>query len=254
MSISGFTFCHNALEGGYPIVEAINAVRNIVTEIVAVDMESTDGTRDVLKKLGCRIIEGQWYPVGGGDHACLDVNWAFYTECKESHVLHFEADEVFSPSLIYQIYRIHNNYKFRNCDLNIHVPRIQVEQNFQRIRWYPTWVHRLWNTKDTSIIRHGHTTDVKTGEFISVDYGYLWDVTYNFRDNLVDRLRNNSILHGGDPNYTFVPYHCTLPVRLSLQGFEEIIKEPHWEWKTSPFNLPESLKLLVGKTRYEVNL
>ena len=51
MKVSGFTFVHNALAGGYPVAEAIAAVKPHVDEVVAVDMGSDDGTREVLDRL-----------------------------------------------------------------------------------------------------------------------------------------------------------------------------------------------------------
>jgi len=42
MKVSGFTFGHNLVEGGYPLVEALLSVYPYVSEMVAVDIESTD--------------------------------------------------------------------------------------------------------------------------------------------------------------------------------------------------------------------
>ena len=50
MEISGFTFAHNAIDSGYPIIEAIDAVMSWVDSLYVVDMQSTDTTRQVLKK------------------------------------------------------------------------------------------------------------------------------------------------------------------------------------------------------------
>lgn len=40
---------HNDIEGGYPFVEAIEAVRGYVDNVYVVDMQSTDGTRGILE-------------------------------------------------------------------------------------------------------------------------------------------------------------------------------------------------------------
>ena len=61
MMISGFTFVHNGIEGGYPFMEAVRAVQPFVDEVVAVDAESTDGTREALARLPfVRVVDGPW--------------------------------------------------------------------------------------------------------------------------------------------------------------------------------------------------
>ena len=93
MKISGFTFAHNAISGGYPVVEAILSVYPYVSEMVAVDIESTDNTRHVFEQLGCKILDGK---LNGTD----TVNDAFklHTACQGDLIIFFEADEVFALS------------------------------------------------------------------------------------------------------------------------------------------------------------
>ena len=63
--ISGFTFIHNALKAGIPIRESIRAVEPHVDEIVVVDAQSNDGTRELLETLDVRIIDAEWGVDGG---------------------------------------------------------------------------------------------------------------------------------------------------------------------------------------------
>lgn len=240
--ISGFSFVHNAFVAGYPLFESIRALEHIVDEFVIVDMQSTDKTREMLRYEGVKVIDGTWGNVGG----TLDAAWSLYKECSGDIIWHFEADEVFDSSLAFYV-----DNALRQGNKSICVQRIQVEQNFQRIRWYPTWVHRVW-PKEMNPVRMGHTTSFEGSAYkIPGKYGFLWDVCNDFRDQWLTRVDQQAEIHPGGVNYLMVPKHCNEPVHLTRAQALEHLKEPHWTYDYSPFNLPDSLKRLVGRTRYE---
>ena len=62
MKLSGFTFIHNAITNGLPVFEAIKAVQPFVDEMVVVDMGSTDGTRELLRKTESIVHAMPWVP------------------------------------------------------------------------------------------------------------------------------------------------------------------------------------------------
>ncbi len=242
--ISGFTFIHNAIDGGLPIVEAIKAVRPYVDEVVVVDMQSTDRTREVLEWLEVRIVDSGW-----GDKAGETLREAHsqYTKCEGDVIVHFEADEVFDDSLIKGIRG--NILGAGITDIAVH--RLQTEQNFQRVRWYPEIVHRVFpNHSQTR--KDGHTTNRHDLAYVmSPEDGFLWDCTNIFRDNFLDRIRNQSMLWNESPQYRMVPLHCLHEVELSEGQAKLRLEDRHWTWKTTPLNIPEILKPLVGMTKYE---
>jgi hypothetical protein len=240
--ISGFTFVHNALVAGYPIIEAITAVLPYVDEVVAVDMESTDDTVRVLDAMGCRVISARWIP-GGGNHGCLAPAYALNEKCYGDVVLHFEADEVYSEQLLECIAeRVRNNVK----DIVVH--RIQVEQNFQRVRWYPQKVHRVFPPGTTEQIEHRTTRQEEVHCVLSPDCGLLWDCSSTCRDNLIARVQQQGELWGESSRTVLAPEHIVEPHYESIT--EEYLKQPHWTWTTSPLNIPGVLRPLVGQTRY----
>lgn len=243
MKISGFSFIHNALTVGYPIAEAIETVWPYVDEIVVVDMESTDGTRALLDRLGVRVIKGRW---GNQAGQTLAEAHALHRHCTGDVILHFEADEVYDESLLWEIREM--IYSEGITDLAVH--RLQVEQNFQRVRWYPEPVHRVFSKG--SVVKKGHTTD-RHNEATVIDpaYGYLWDVTNCFRDNWLQRIEQQAELWHGQRQFIMTPIHVLHQVEYSEAQARELLTAPHWEWKNTPLNIPAVLRPLVGMTKYE---
>jgi hypothetical protein len=247
--ISGFTFVHNALHAGIPVREAIQAVRPYVDEVVVVDASSDDGTYDMLYDMPevDDIIVAEWGTDAGATLARLH---AMHIQCKGDIIVHFEADEVFDDSLIQ-----YATSKITPYQKSFHVFRIQVEQNFQRIRWYPELVHRIFEKGTVSKV--GHTTNapveygIKPEAAFNYYLGYLWDITNCFRDNFLNRIDQQAKLWDNQHNYRMVPKHFNHPIEYTREEIGEMLQEPHWTWKTTPLNIPDILKPLVGKTKYK---
>jgi glycosyltransferase involved in cell wall biosynthesis len=242
--ISGFTYIHNAIEGGYPIRESVNAVRPFVDEIVVVDCQSTDGTSEILKNLNVRIIKGNWGTRAG---ETLKHAHAMNIQCCNEIIIHFEADEVYHEKLILNII---NEIKAGNYELSVH--RLQLEQNFQRCRWYPTPCHRIFKrgtaTKDgESTKQHKQYNQTK---ILSPEFGYLYDITNCFRDSWFSRINNQQKLRNDSGNYLMCMKHIANSPNITKEQTQELIASDHWLWKTSPFDIPAILKPLVGKTKY----
>jgi glycosyltransferase involved in cell wall biosynthesis len=238
MNYSAFTYAHNCIAGGYPIREAIRAVKPFVSEVVAVDCDSTDGTRDVLESLGCKVLRSRW---GRRADGVMSDAMDMHINCMFDNVIFFEADEVWSDGLIRRV--------VENGITDALVYRVQVEQNFQRLRWGPHLVHRVF--KRGRVRKNGHTTDMHPSvvEIIPPEYGYIWDCTYCFRDNWVQRVKQNAELWDEAPQrLRRTPLHFLAPPKA--MDFESFMAEKHWTDRASPFDLPEVLKPLVGVTKY----
>jgi len=251
MMISAFSYVHNAIEGGYPIVEAISAVLPFVDELMIVEAESTDGTMNLLTEIQAkqpnkiRIIGGSWGTGGGETLAHLH---SLHAACVNGIILHFEADEVWDPFLAHSVCAgVRNN----TLGPDVRVWRLQIEQNFQRIRWYPEPVHRVF--PKNSVIKVGQTTDRDTGWLMKPETGFLWDCTNCFRDNWIGRLDQQSKLRGDEPlNVMAVPGHASLPPTMGdVSTWSEFFEQDHWTWTETPLAIPDILKPLVGKAKYE---
>lgn len=258
---SAFTFVHNAIEGGYPLVEAIRAVQPYVDEVVIVDMQSTDDTLWILQKLAdlkyneepyfdhapIRVIDGFW---GNEAGETLRQAHSKHIECSGDIIIHFEADEVYDDSLIKAIVsNIHGGIE----DMTVY--RLQLEQNFQRCRWYPELVHRVF-PRLSHTKKDGHTTDRHELAFaMEGENGYLWDITNCFRDNWLNRIRKQAELRNEEPKYLMESVHTMLPsITTEGDAMRWLYHGRHWTWTNTPFNIPEILRPLVGMVKYEPNI
>lgn len=244
--ISGFTFGHNLVSTGYPIAHAVRAVQPYVDEVVAVDMQSDDGTREVLQRLGCRVIDGEWSHEAD---VTLDRAWALQSECRGDVIVHFEADEVYDDRLIRKIVE----HLREGRDQGWLVDRIQIDQNFQRIKWYSHEVQRVF--RKGTVTRQGHTT-TEAAEYPKIrGAGYLWDVSNCFRDQWLARVRQQAVWwNNSQPVYRRVPLHFLEAAEMEPGQVEAFLAEPQWTWQTTPLAIPAILRELVGMTRYRVDL
>lgn len=250
MKISAFSYVHDGVAGGYPFVEATMAVLPFVDEVVWVDAASTDGTGEALRRLAARwpdkvaVYETAW---GAGAGETLARLHALHADlCRGDVVLHFEADEVWDPALASLAC-----HEARGGAVDLQAWRVQVEQNFQRVRWHPHVVHRVFPRG--SVKKVGETTDRgRHGGLptLEIERGLIWDVTNCFRDCWENRVRNQSALRGGEaPNLLAAPEHANLPVLV--QDVAAFLAQPHWTWTATPLALPDVLRPLVGRTSYE---
>lgn len=243
MKISGFTFGHNLIESGYTCVEAILSVYPYVSEMVAVDIESTDNTRHVFEQLGCRILDSK---LNGTD----TVNDAFklHTACQGDLVIFFEADEVFDERLLDSV-----SWAIEQGHRDIAVHRIQITQGFQRIKEYPIPVHRIFPNGGGSYVQHPTRLPDYPVHVIPPNEGYLWDVSNCFRDNWKQRKLNQTKLFG-ESRPIYVPAHSTEHFEFWGNQEDEELAKGYWTLTTSPLALPECLKSLVGQVLYDPHI
>lgn len=77
----------------------LNAIRSLSDDIVVVDSGSTDGTREVARELGARVIERTWPGYGPQKRFAEE-------QCRNDWVLNLDADEVVPPELAAEIHSI----------------------------------------------------------------------------------------------------------------------------------------------------
>lgn len=241
IKISGFTFIHNAVSNGLPVFEAIKAVRPYCDEVIVVNTGSTDETEEYLRHQDVIVYDVPWNP--SRDYL-NDVFKNHVNYCSGDVILFFEGDEVWSDSLLTKVW-----HEIKYNDLTeAAVYRLQIGQNFQRCRWYPISVHRIFkNGSGGTYVAHptSHPPMIE----IPPEFGFVWDCSNCFRDNIANRRITARELWG-EPRRLYVRDHFTQPVEVTEAEEKLILQESHWLWKSTPFAIPDVLKPLVGTTTY----
>jgi glycosyltransferase involved in cell wall biosynthesis len=98
LSISGFTFCRNAVAFDYPIVESIRSILPIVDEYVVNVGRSEDGTLDLIRTVEdpkVKIFETEWDESLRRDGVIFAQQTNLALErCSGDWALYLQADEV----------------------------------------------------------------------------------------------------------------------------------------------------------------
>jgi len=85
------------------LARCIESLKDLNGELVIADCYSTDGTLDIARKFGARIIQRKWV-----NHA-VQFNWALtQLDAGTEWVLRIDADEFLSPDLVTEIKRCLN--------------------------------------------------------------------------------------------------------------------------------------------------
>ena len=229
--ITGFTFTRNSVTKGEPFVEAILQVKPFVNEILVVDIESTDNTRDVLYDLGVTVITATNNP---------DRVFELHQRAKFENIIQFYPNEIYSIPLLKEIKTL-----IASCSIrDISVLRLVIEQNFQRIRWYPEFVHRVF--RRGNVIKKGLSTNkehLKRMVRIGPASDYLWACHYCFRENWADQFSlEEDICTRLVPNHFIGDNH--------FNNITNVCKAPHWKYKSTPFRIPTILNKHVGVSKY----
>ena len=258
MSTSLFTYVCDVISQGYPFLEAIVNLLPLADELVIVDCDSKDGTKEFLLSLNnpnIKIFHDKWVNgLGGRNHhktgsMCHDV-------CTKDTIIFVEADEIWSESLVDSTkveLQKHNNFRFW---------RYQITQNFQRVFWYPErdqLVNRIF-PRGSEIMRGGKdifiqdSNDAKSAIIISNDNGYIVDCRNCFRDNYLARENFAKTVWAEEKRSTtrMAPAHAAYSWEMNQEQFQKELQDERWLWKTTIFNIPEILKYHLGRTSYEM--
>ncbi|MCS6875091.1 MAG: glycosyltransferase family 2 protein [Pyrinomonadaceae bacterium] len=120
------------------ISRAINSVK-WADEIVVVDSESTDSTRQIAAQLGAKVIKQKW--LGFALQKQLAVNLA-----ENDWIFSLDADEEVSEELKNEILRLKTEENLADA---YKIPRLPIYMNRKILHggWYPDWQIRLFNRK-----------------------------------------------------------------------------------------------------------
>ncbi len=136
------------------IADAITSVE-WVDEILLVDSESTDRTKEISENLGAKVITQKWLGFSKQKQLAMD-------NAEHDWIFSLDADEVVSEQLKNEILTLKNSTQLAD---GYKIPRLSYYMN-RPIRhggWYPDWQIRFFNRQK------GKWKDVLIHESVEID-------------------------------------------------------------------------------------
>lgn len=189
------------------ILESINAIKDIVDEVIIVDSGSDDETCSIALKAGAKVSYNKWS--GYGEQKIFAEN-----QCRNDWVLNLDADEITSPELKKEILQLflnkkHNRfYAFRVRIVN----KFRFEKKPKKYAYYYNQI-RLYNKKfagfkdsavHDSVILHG-SNNKKVGQLKNI----VFHQSFRSFSHWIEKINSYSSMQsvdsfkkGKEPSYT----------------------------------------------------
>jgi len=121
------------------IERAINSVK-WADEIIVVDSESTDRTREIAESLGAKVLIQKWLGFGKQKQFAVE-------KAQNDWIFSLDADEEVSEALRREILELKNSGRFLADGYKIKRLSIYMNRKIKHGDWYPDWQLRLFNRK-----------------------------------------------------------------------------------------------------------
>jgi glycosyltransferase involved in cell wall biosynthesis len=137
-----------------------DAIRSVewADEVLVIDSESTDRTREIAEGLGARVIVRPWPGFSAQKQFGVD-------QAEHNWILSLDADERISPGLKQEILNIKNSSSQHSDGYKIPRLAYYMGRPIRHCGWYPDWQLRLFDR------RKGSWKDVLVHESVSMQAG-----------------------------------------------------------------------------------
>ena len=273
--ISACVYIRDSIELPFMLWESMSQLIPLVDEYIVMDLGSTDGTLETLKDLAARNrkirLEYGSFNLERKEKTFADLSNQLVGMAKNDLVLQHQADEIFHEDLVKVFAKelealsggIPSDFK------GLSFWRIQLENNFQRVKWYPHLINHFDLKERLSYIGDGMSTgrtgDAKIcGDYPACDWKANFEgcphqlpteqmildvsMTGGFLSQIPERRRKHAPIWKEDPEVLYLHGKA-----VNLQDwYNEEMGNPEWTRPESPFNIPAVLRPHVGSLRYQL--
>ena len=267
--VSCTTFIKNNQVGGFALWESMATMLALpIEEFVVLDLGSDDGTLEYLREIATnnsrvRLERGEWPLVDGKVDAhsfALVMNQAIDL-CKTEVVIPYQADEVFAPKLLDMTVEHWEQEKYF-----LSYWRFQIQENFQKCRWFPHLICRCFEKGKESFCGDGmnieHVWDATLVSTWNGGWFQRWGEEYRDRphelptDEMVNDCHANFSKNMTSWKKLHAPFWAESGESVDGIPCEEFdrraAENPLLSLITSPYWLPPILRGCVGMGQYKV--
>lgn len=272
-NLSACVFIRNTFEGAFCIFESIATLLPLVDEFIVMDMGSTDGTLEILQEIA-----------ESNPKVCLDTNnfFVYPTDasvfahlandlislCSNQNVLYYQADEIWHENLVNLM-----RQEFDQGNFDLKFWRVQLRENFQKIKWFPHFVHRVGQKDNFNFVGDGMNTDrYLEPKLCFSDYGDGWFPNWSteYKDTAselpLDEMIMDVSLVGAflenipERRRMHTPFWneptTSMPADEDGLSIDEWMARErdneNWDIDETPFNIPSIMKWHLGEPKYKL--
>ncbi len=272
-NLSACVFIRDTFKGAFCLFEGMATLMPLVDEFIVMDLGSTDGTLEVLQEIMVAnpkvvLMQNSFtnYETDANVFATL-ANELIY-HCMYDNVLYYQSDEIWHENLANLM-----RQEFEQGNFDLKFWRVQLRENFQKIKWFPHFVHRVGQRNNFNFVGDGMNTDrYLEPKLCHLDYDSgmfpRWGDEYKdkaselplhemildvslvgaFLENIPERRRMHTPFWN-EP-ITSMPAD---PAEGGLSIDDWMVRErenENWKLETTPFDIPSIMKYHLGKPRY----
>jgi glycosyltransferase involved in cell wall biosynthesis len=272
--ISACCFIKDCFTGAFALFESLASILPFTSEILIMDLGSTDGTLEKLQEIAnhnsrVKLITGSFTYTDAGVFATLAND--LIALCKYDNVIYWQSDEIWHETLLALM-----RERFEAGQFDLSFWRIQYANNFQYVKWFPHLVHRVGQKGRFNFVGDGMNTDRTWDAKICSNYGgemfpkwgelgqegikpytreMITDISLlgGFRDNIIERRALHAPFWHEEPTIPYYYRETGQQIhRPASAWYQEASNDPDWTKTESPFDLPAIMRYHIGRTRYEL--
>lgn len=268
-NLSACVFIRNTFEGAFCIFESMATLLPLADEFIVMDLGSTDGTYETLLEIAdvnpkVNVVQGEFSKIDANVFATLAND--LISLCSNQNVLYYQADEIWHENLVSLM-----RQEFDQGNFDLKFWRVQLRENFQKIKWFPHFVHRVGQKGNFNFVGDGMNTDRYFEPklcYSAHDSGWFpkWSTVFEHNPELLplkEMILDVSLVGAFLENIPerrrmHTPFWnepiTSMPADEDGLSIDEWMTRErgnlNWDKLTTPFNIPSIMEWHLGKKRY----